>query len=105
MTKQVDEDGRGGAYYLAQAGWTFTGSVVPSVGSYTWKSPCVGGSGSCGGATGANGQVFFQWTPSDTNATSNITIVETQKSDYTFVDAACTVGGTGQSVTQATTFS
>ena len=104
VTKQVDEDVRGGAYYLAQADWTFTGSVAPSSGSYSWKSPCTVGSGNCSGPTGANGQVFFQWTPSDTNATSTITIAETQKSDYTFVDAACTVGGTSQSVTQSTTF-
>ena len=103
ITKLVDMGG--GAGYVPQSGWTFTSNLTPSAGTWEWKSPCVGGSGSCAGATGANGQVFFQWLLNNTSATTtSIQIVETQQSGYEFVDVTCTVGGVSQSVTQAETF-
>ena len=105
MTKLADNDGRGGAYYLPQAGFTFTGHVVPSAGTYTWLSPStVVPTDDRSGVSGADGKVFFQWRNSDLGATANITIAETHQADFVFNDVACTVGTVPQTVTQAETF-
>ncbi|MEZ4663485.1 MAG: VWA domain-containing protein [Caldilineaceae bacterium] len=103
ITKLVDPIGDGAAY-TAQAGWTFTGAVTVSSGSYNWLSPSTAVGQNRSGATDANGELFFQWRPDNSNAASDITITESPQNNFTFVSVDCTVNGQSVPVAQTATF-
>jgi uncharacterized repeat protein (TIGR01451 family) len=90
VTKLVDE---GDGQYRPDPGWDFTATVSTSPGAYAWLQPAPPpATGSRTVTTDAEGVATFQWQPTDSSATSTITVAETQKAGYRFVDATCTRG-------------
>jgi uncharacterized repeat protein (TIGR01451 family) len=90
VTKLVDE---GDGQYKPDPGWDFTAAVSTSPGSYAWLQPAPPPDrGPRTVTTDAEGVATFQWQPTDSSATSTITIAETQQAGYRFVDATCTRG-------------
>jgi uncharacterized repeat protein (TIGR01451 family) len=90
VTKLVDE---GDGQYKPDPGWDFTAAVSTSPGSYAWLQPAPPPDrGPRTVTTDAEGVATFQWQPTDSTATSTITVAETQQAGYRFVDATCTRG-------------
>jgi len=84
VTKQVDE-GTGNGYQPAN-GWDFTADVS-APGGITWVQP-AGLNPQTATTTGA-GTAAFQWQTTTNGALSAATITETQKPNYSIVDATC----------------
>jgi uncharacterized repeat protein (TIGR01451 family) len=90
VTKLVDE---GDGQYRPDPGWDFTATVSTSPGSYGWLQPAPPpATGARTVTTDDEGVATFQWQPTDSSATSTITIAETLQAGYRFVDATCTRG-------------
>jgi len=88
VTKLVDE---GDGQYRADPGWTFTATVSTSPGSYAWLQPAPPpDTGPRSVVTDQDGVARFQWQPTDSTATSTVTIDETPKAGFRFVDVTCT---------------
>jgi len=103
VTKEVDE---GDGKYRVDSGWDFTATVSTSPGGFTWLQPETGGGASRTATTDDEGVATFQWKPSNSTATSKITLTEEQKPGYEFVDVDCVKnapGRTGLRRTQRTT--
>jgi uncharacterized repeat protein (TIGR01451 family) len=88
VTKLVDE---GDGVYRADPGWTFTATVSTSPGGYAWLQPAPPpDTGPRSVVTDQDGVARFQWQPTDSTATSTVTIDETPKPGFRFVDVTCT---------------
>jgi uncharacterized repeat protein (TIGR01451 family) len=91
VTKLVDE---GDGEYRSDPGWTFTATVSTNPGSYRWVQPAPPpNTGPRSETTDENGVATFQWDPTNSIATSTVTLDEALKPGYDFVDATCTRGG------------
>ena len=90
VTKRVDEDGDG-SYAEAAGGWTFTGGLGMSSGSYEWRQPT--GSTTPGQrhvtVTDDNPTAMFEWDPQNAAASATFTFSENARLGYRFVDANC----------------
>ena len=90
VTKRVDEDGDG-SYDDAAGGWTFTGEVRMSNGSYDWRQPA--GSTTPGQrrvtVTDDNPTGMFEWDPQNAAASATFTFSESARLGYRFVDTDC----------------
>jgi uncharacterized repeat protein (TIGR01451 family) len=88
VTKLVDE---GDGQYRADPGWAFAATVSTSPGGYAWLQPAPPpDTGPRSVVTGQDGVARFQWQPTDSTATSTVTIDETTKPGFRFVDVTCT---------------
>ena len=91
ITKLVDEKGDG-RVYAPTGGWTFNADLAVSTGSYTWvQPPPPPDRGPRSQTTGDDGVATFQWKPTNSTATSTVTLGEVTQPGYRFVDAACAV--------------
>jgi uncharacterized repeat protein (TIGR01451 family) len=98
VTKQVDE---GDGVYRPDDGWTFSASVAMSSGSYAWIQPAPPPStGQRSATTDGSGVAKFQWKPSNSGASSTVTLTEEVRPGYQFVDASCQVIAPGRSSTR-----
>ncbi len=88
VTKVVDE---GDGTYKPDPGWKFTATVSTNRGDYRWVQPAPPpDTGPRSEYTDDDGVAKFQWKPSDSTATSTVTLDEAVKPGYEFVDATCT---------------
>jgi uncharacterized repeat protein (TIGR01451 family) len=88
VTKLVDN---GDGVYREASGWEFFAEVSMSAGSYEWVQPAPPPErGERSQTTGDNGVATFQWRPTNSGATSTVTIRETLQDGYEFVSADCT---------------
>ncbi len=83
VTKQVDE---GTGSYQPANGWDFTADVS-APGGITWVQPA--GLNPRTATTAGAGTAAFQWQTTTNGALSAATITETQKPNYSIVDATC----------------
>jgi uncharacterized repeat protein (TIGR01451 family) len=97
VTKLVDE---GDGVYRPDPGWSFTATVSTSPGDFTWVLPTSGTGASRTAATNADGVATFQWKPSNSTATSTVTLEEQVKPNFDFVDATCQVNSINSSGTR-----
>ncbi len=88
VTKLVDE---GDGVYRPDPGWNFTTTVSTSAGGFTWVLPTPGIGDSRSAATNADGVASFQWKPTNSTATSTVTVEEELKPNFDFIDAVCKV--------------
>ncbi len=87
VTKLVDE---GDGFYHADANWEFTASVSMSAGTSTWLKPAPPpATGSRSAFTKTDGTATFQWKPTNSSASGTVTLTETAKPGFVFVDAVC----------------
>ena len=95
ITKTVD---RGNGQYVVDSGWKFGASVEVSPGKFTWVQPEPPlPTDARTQTTGDDGVVTFQWKPSTSEATSTVTLSETTKPGFEFVDATCEITAPGTS--------
>ncbi|HEY7044531.1 MAG TPA: vWA domain-containing protein, partial [Nocardioidaceae bacterium] len=94
VTKLVDE---GDGVYRPDQGWEFTTTVSTSPGGFAWVLPTSGSGASRTGTTNDDGVTTFQWKPENATATSTVTIEETLKPGFDFVDADCKVNSVSSS--------
>jgi uncharacterized repeat protein (TIGR01451 family) len=94
VTKLVDG---GDGVYRPASGWQFTASVSMSSGSYEWLQPAPPPeTGERSQTTNADGVATFQWQPTNSGATSTVTLTETLQAGYDFVSADCTTTAPGR---------
>ena len=87
VTKVVDE---GDGAYRPDPDWEFTASVATTPGGYTWLQPQPPpATGPRSRTTNRDGVATFQWKPDNADAQSTVTIEETLKAGFDFVDASC----------------
>lgn len=93
VTKLVDE---GDGVYRPDEGWTFTANVaVP--GGYSWvQPPPPKPAGPRSQITKGDGVATFQWKPTNADATSTVTLSESPKAGYEFVDYSCVENAPGR---------
>jgi uncharacterized repeat protein (TIGR01451 family) len=94
VTKLVDE---GDGVYRPDPGWEFTTTVSTNPGAFTWVQPSAGSGATRTATTNDDGVANFQWKPADATATSTVTIEETLKPGFDFVDADCKVNSVSSS--------
>jgi hypothetical protein len=94
ITKLVDE---GDGVFRPDPGWEFSASVSMKAGTYTWVQPAPPPEqGERTQTTDEDGIATFQWKPTDSTATSTVTISETVTAGYAFVDATCATDAPGR---------
>jgi uncharacterized repeat protein (TIGR01451 family) len=94
ITKLVDT---GDGVFRPQPGWDFTASVSMSAGGFNWvQPPPATPPDTRTQTTTQDGVATFQWKPTNSTATSTVTLTEIQKPGYVFVDANCQTEAPGR---------
>ena len=97
VTKLVDD---GDGVYRPDPGWTFR-ARVSARGGYTWVQPSPPTpSGARSQVTDDDGVATFQWDPNNGGVSSTVTLSETAKPGYEFVDSTCESSSPGNTPTR-----
>jgi uncharacterized repeat protein (TIGR01451 family) len=93
VTKLVDAaDGEG---YTEAPGWQFT-TTLSAPGGHEWLEPDAGTAPAASATTGSDGVARFRWRTNSADATTAVSVAETQMVGYSFVQAQCqTITPTG----------